>query len=220
MELLEAFKGRKSIRGFKPDPVPRDVIEPIIKNALWTPNWGNSQPWEICVIGPEIVKKISDAFVEKLTAGESMKPDLSMPDSWPPVHKRRYVDVGRMLFKTLGIAREDKAARMNHYMNMFKLFGAPNAIYICMDNRINPHYGPFDIGALTSNICTLAYEKGLGTCILACLAHFPDVVRKYVDISEDKLIIIGIAIGYPDEDHPAFSFRSTRDEGVISWHGF
>ncbi|MCP4725019.1 MAG: hypothetical protein GY863_08290 [bacterium] len=220
MELLNAVKGRHSIRKFKPDPVQRPVIEDIVKNALWIPNWGNTQPWEIFILGPDIIKKISDGFIEKLMGGETMKPELEMPDSWPPEHKKRYVEVGRDLFKIIGISRDDKEARMNYYLDMFRFFGAPNIIYICMDKEINPHYGPFDIGALSSNICMLAHEKGIGTCVMACLAHYPDVIRKHVSIPDNKIIVIGLAMGYADESDPSFSFRSTRDESVISWHGF
>lgn len=220
MELLDVIKGRKSIRGFKSDPVPRELIEDILKNALWAPSWGNTQSWEIVVIGHELLKKISEELVEKVMGGVPVKPDLPMPDSWPPKNKRRYVDVGRDLFATLGIQRGDKEARMDHYLNMYRFFGAPNAIYICMHKDINKHYGPFDLGALSSNICMLAYERGLGTCIMAVLSHYPDIVRKYANISDDMSIVIGIAIGYPDEDNPSYSFKSTRDEDVISWQGF
>ena len=120
----------------------------------------------------------------------------------------------------IGIQREDAKARMNYYMNIYRFFGAPNAIYICMDKGINQHYGPFDIGSITGTICLLAHEKGLGTCILAGSVHYPDVIRKYINIPESKIIVIGIAIGYPDTNNPIYSFKSGRDENIISWDAF
>ena len=220
MQLEEAIKGRKSIRGFKPDPVNRDVLQSILESSIWAPSWGNTQPWEIAVIGSDVVKKLITEFLKRIKAGDPGNPDLEMPDSWPAVNKRRYVDVGRGLFTSLGIERSDKEARSNHYLNMYSLFGAPNIIYIYMDKKISPYYGPFDLGAVTNNICLLAHEKGLGTCILACSSHFTDVIREHVDISKDKIIVIGIAIGYPDENNLSYHFKSTRDKNVISWHGF
>jgi nitroreductase len=220
MELMEAVKERKSVRAYKPDPVQRHLLEDIIKKALWVPSWGNTQPWEIHVIGSEILKKISNEFVEKASSGQIKKPELEMPVSWPSEHKKRYTETGRDLFNAVGIPREDTKARMNYYLTMYNFFGAPNAIYICMDKGINPHYGPFDIGAVTSCICMFAHEKGLGTCILASSVHYPDVIRKYTGIPENKIIVIGIAIGYPDTDNPSFFFKSTRDENLISWKAF
>ncbi|MDY6932884.1 MAG: nitroreductase [Spirochaetota bacterium] len=219
MEFIDVMKNRRSIRRFKSDTISRDIFDGILKDALWAPSWGNTQPWEIAVLGPDIIKKISNEFVENVTNGKPIDPDLEMPDSWPPKHKRRYVDVGRALFTTIGIERTDKEARFNHYLNMYKFFEAPHMIYVYQDKGISSHYGPFDLGALTNNICLLAYERGLGTCILASSAHYPDVIRKHTNISKDKLIIIGIAIGYPDENDPSYTFRSDRDESVISWHG-
>ncbi len=220
MNLLTAINGRRSVRGYKPDPVSRQELEYVVKNAIWAPNWGNTQPWEIAVIGHDIVNNLSEEFVKKVKAGETANPDLDMPSVWPDVHKNRYVSLGRSLFTSMGIERGDKEARQNHYFNMYRFFGAPNAIYIYMDKGINVHYGPFDIGALSNNICMLAHEKGLGTCILACVSHYPDVVRKYINIPDDKKIVIGIAVGYPDENHSSANFKSTRDEDIISWHGF
>jgi len=220
MELHEAVKGRKSIRAYKPDPVQRDVLEDILKKAIWAPSWGNTQPWEIHVAGREMLEKISDELIAKASSGEMTKPELTMPAAWPPEHKKRYTETGRDLFNAIGIQREDAKARMNYYMNIYRFFGAPNAIYICMDKGINQHYGPFDIGSITGTICLLAHEKGLGTCILAGSVHYPDVIRKYINIPESKIIVIGIAIGYPDTNNPIYSFKSGRDENIISWDAF
>ncbi len=220
MELIEAVKGRKSIRAFLSDPVPRDILEDILKKAIWAPSWGNTQPWEIYVAGHASLKKISDELIARASSGEIPKPELTMPSSWPADHKKRYTDTGRDLFKAIGIQREDTKARMDYYMNIYRFFGAPDAIYICMDRGINPHYGPFDAGALAGYICLLAHGKGLGTCILAGSVHYPDIVHRYLDIPESKIIVIGIAIGYPDINNPIYTFKSGRDEGVINWNGF
>ena len=65
----------------------------------------------------------------------------------------------------------------------------------------------------------MAYENGVGTCVLGAVANYPDVVRKHLNITENKNIVIGIALGYPDKENPAYRFKSARDEDVISWHG-
>src|SRR4030042_2451332 len=215
MDIIKVIHNRKSIRKFKSNPVPRNLIEDIIKSAIWVPNWGNTQPWEIHVVATDIVQKISEEFVRNMVSGVPSNPDLPMPSTWPDIQKSRYSETGRGLLKALGLTRDDKEGRLNYYINMFKFFDAPNLIYICMDQEINPHYGPLDIGALCSAICMLAYEKGIGTCMLASSVHYPDIVRKHVHVPPNKKIVIGIAIGYPDTDDPSFLYKSNRDENVI-----
>jgi nitroreductase len=201
-------------------PVNKQDIEHILKNAIWAPNWGNTQPWEITVLNSELVKELSKQFVRNLKAEIPPDPDLEMPVDYPTKNKKRYVILARDLFNTMGIKRQDKESRMEYYINMYSFFHAPAAIYLCMDKEISPAYGAFNLGALCMNISLLAHDKGLGTCVMACLCHYPDVIRKVTGIPENRNIVIGIALGYPDYEMPVNKFKSTRDEDVISWHGF
>lgn len=59
--FLELVKNTRSIRRFKPDPVPDEYIEQIIEAARWAPSGFNQQPWEFVVIRkPEFRKRISE----------------------------------------------------------------------------------------------------------------------------------------------------------------
>ena len=51
MNVIEAIKTRKSIRGYRPDPVPREVLRDILEVAGRSPSAMNSQPWEFVVLG-------------------------------------------------------------------------------------------------------------------------------------------------------------------------
>ena len=53
MEHTAAVKGRRSIRRFKPDPVPDTLIREILERALWSPSWANTQPWERACLQPQ-----------------------------------------------------------------------------------------------------------------------------------------------------------------------
>ena len=50
MELLQAIKGRRTIRRFKPEPVPRELLERLIQEAMWAPSAMNTQPWKFIVL--------------------------------------------------------------------------------------------------------------------------------------------------------------------------
>jgi nitroreductase len=95
-------------------------------------------------------------------------------------------------------------------LNMFRFFGAPHCIYLTFDNSLKVPYSMFDMGLVTENICLAATDEGLGTCIMGQVAKYPQVVREVVDIPKEKNIVVGIALGKPDPDAPANSFRSER----------
>lgn len=60
-EFAKLVKGRRTIRKFKPDPIPDESIEKILDVARWAPSGANSQPWEFIVIkDPEMRKEVGD----------------------------------------------------------------------------------------------------------------------------------------------------------------
>jgi nitroreductase len=218
LELKESIEQRKSVRAYRLDPVPRGVLEEILKRALRAPSWGNTQPWKMTVVGPAALQAIIGESVKKVQSGEGTRPDLAVPGEWPKELDRRYRDNGRKLFEVLGIAREDQEKRSAHRLSMFRFFGAPQAIYLHQDRTLSA-YSIFDAGLLAQNIALLSEEKGLGTCFLAVSVLFPEVIRKHTGIPDTDRILIGLAIGYPDEDAPINRFRSGREpvENLVRW---
>lgn len=63
MDLHNFLRTRRSIRRFKPDPVPDSVIEKILLTATFAPSAHNRQPWRFCVLTDTTVKqKLADAM--------------------------------------------------------------------------------------------------------------------------------------------------------------
>jgi nitroreductase len=50
MDLMEAIKGRRSIRKYKPDPIPEDALQKIMEAVRWSPSWANTQCWEVIIV--------------------------------------------------------------------------------------------------------------------------------------------------------------------------
>ena len=211
MELDQAVQGRRSIRAFLPDPIPRDKIQKIVELARWAPSWGNTQPWEIVVADGEKTRSLAKAFEEEVMKGAGPRSDILMPVEFPELHKKRYIGLGRDLLTFLGVARDDAEGRRQHYLNMYKFFGAPAVIYLVIDGRLNEPYSCLDLGSIGTTICYAAVQEGLGTIYLAASMHYPDIVKKVLEIPEDKKVVIGIAIGVPHPDAPASLFRSSRE---------
>ena len=66
MELLQAIKGRRSIRAFKKQNVPEEIVEKLIDAASWAPSAGNIQPWEFVIVRkPAVKKKLAQAALNQ-----------------------------------------------------------------------------------------------------------------------------------------------------------
>jgi nitroreductase len=220
MDVIDAVVTRKSIRAFRPDPVPKKVIEEIMERALWAPSWGNTQPWNFTIVGGTTLEKIKEDSVRLLQNDSPTQPEYEMPTEFNEIQTSRYRDLGKDLFQALGIERGDKEARKLHLVNMTRCFGAPCVAYLHLHKDFNA-YALMDGGIILQTIALLAVEQGLGTSILARSVRYPSVIRKYVPIPEDQVLVMGVAIGYPDVDHPASQFRSKRGklEKFVRWVG-
>jgi len=217
MDVIEAIKTRKSIRGFKPTPVPRQILEEIIGIATRAPSAVNTQPWEITVVGGEALENIKKENLERLAAGE---PPEGMPH-FEGKYRERQVALAIQIFKLMDITREDKEKRAKWMERGFRYFDAPAGIILSMDSSLKP-VSWFDMGTLTQTICLTAASYGLGTCIHDTGIAYPDVIRKYVPVPESSQLVISMAIGYPDWDFPANELHSEREslENVVTWCGF
>jgi nitroreductase len=219
MELLEALKTRRSIRAFKPLAVERGLITQILEAARWSPSWGNTQPWELVVVTGDRMKRLTADLVEAFEKKVPSNPDVPMPEIFPDVYKERYMACAAGLFGAMGVARDDKARRWGHMVNMTRGFGAPAAIYVIFTAELNEPYTMFDLGCITHGICLAAHALGLGVCILAQLARNPDIVRRHLNLTPAHKIVVGMALGYPDLAASANAFRTEREplEKFVSW---
>lgn len=221
MELVEAVKTRRSIRGYKPTPVSRDIIVQILDVARWAPSGSNTQPWEFFVLGGEVLEKVKDALQQKFLAGAEPNPDFPITSSQPAIYMERRVTLVSALYPFLGFAREDREKRREWYLKMMRAFDAPNVMLVATEADSGDSWAMFNIGAVTQTISLVALEFGLGTCIEGALVQYPDVVREIAGIPHSKRLAVGIAIGYPDWDLPANQFRSSREplDRIVTWCG-
>jgi nitroreductase len=219
MELLEALKTRRSIRAFKPQAVERGLITQVLEAARWSPSWGNTQPWELVVVTGDRVKRLTADLVEAFEKKVPANPDVPMPETFPDVYKERYMACAAGLFGAMGVARDDKASRWGHMVNMTGGFGAPVIIYVIFNAELNEPYTMFDLGAITQSICLAAHARGLGICIEAQLARNPDIVRRHLNLTPAHKIVVGLALGYPDLEALANAFRTDREplEKFVIW---
>jgi nitroreductase len=218
MDLLKAIDARKSIRAFKPEPVPRDVLMAILGIATRAPSSVNSQPWEFFIAQGEALKGLKRASLEEYRLGKLPVPELGMGRSkgvaptLEGIFRERQVGLAKQIFKLVGIQKGDKAGTEKWNESMVQFYEAPTIIVIVIDKILQSKWPIVDVGLVTGYIALVAQHYGLGTCIMRAIVDYPEQVRKIVGIPNSKFIIVGIAIGYPDWDHPVNELRTDREK--------
>jgi nitroreductase len=223
MDVIEAVKKRKSIRCYKLDPVPKEILEQILELASRAPSAMNTQPWEFTVLTGEVLENVRRSNVALLNSGALPNPE-HVVTSWPKesIYRQRQVNLAKQIFQLMDIPREDKEKRAKWLERGFRYFDAPAVIIISTDRCLSESGPLLDIGAAIQNICLAALHFGLGTCIQDQGVAYPEVLRKYAHIPESKRIIAAIAIGYPDWDFPANKVETEREPitNTATWLGF
>jgi nitroreductase len=223
MEFEKLIKERRSIRGYKKDPVPRDVIEEIIEVAKWSPSSMNTQPWNVHVVTGEPLERIRKGNTENMMSGVPPKRDFPMKEKYEGLHRQRQIDIAIQLFEAMGIERDDKEKRMDWVMRGFRQFDAPVSVVLTYDKYLEPAaISQFDLGAITHAIVLAAWERGLGCVINGQGIMQSDVVREHAGISDDQNIMICIAMGFPNNDFVANDVKSVREdnEKFVRYVGF
>ena len=207
MDVVQAIKERRSIRAFKPDPVPREKIEELLTLALQAPSAINLQPWEFTiVVGEErerLSRRLIKAYKEKqISCGPgNVKP---LPQE---VTARGAQSIGEMKPLT-----EEMGINFDRFINegSCNFYGAPAAIIISIDNAFSK-YNYVDIGITLGYMVLAAHSAGLWTCPIGLILAYSDEIKDELSIPENKNVIIGVALGYPDWDAPINRFKSSRE---------
>ena len=202
MNVSETLQTRHSCRAFKPDPIDKDELLAMLNTALRTPSWANSQPWEIFVAGGELLKEINMEFLKDYP-NIPANLDIPRPKNWPSAITKRQKEFISGISLAAG-----EAAKQFGELNQ-KFFNAPAVIYLCMDKSLTT-WSMFDLGALSQSIMLMAAENGLATIPAAILVYYPEILRNKLDIPDNYSIVLGIAIGYEDKQHPINKFKSAR----------
>jgi len=211
MKVSEALATRKSVRAFKPDPVPAGTIRAILEQAARAPSGGNLQPWKVyALLGDardELVRRVAERRKEK-AMGELPEYHIYPPGLTEPYKTRRF-RIGEAMYATMNIPREDKMARLGFFQGNWEFFGAPVGLIFTIDRQMQQGQWS-DLGMYLQSIMLLAREYGLHTCPQEAWAVWHSVIRDYLSVPENEMIFCGMAIGHADESHPVNGLVSER----------
>ena len=211
MEFDEVVRGRRSIRGYRPDPVPKALIEEILGLAMRAPSSMNTQPWNFYVVTGEALDRIRAGNTERMVTGVPQSREFRTGQPFAGRHRDRQVGVAKQLFSAMGIARDDKDMRQDWVLRGFRQFDAPVCIIVTYDRELDGSDDtPFDCGAVTTTLVNAAWSRGLGAVINSQGIMQSPVVREHAGIADDQVIMKSIALGWPDHDFPANAVVSER----------
>src|SRR4030043_436907 len=173
MDLIKAMNERKSIRAFKPDPIPRESLEEILRLSIQAPSAINLQPWEFIVVTGEEKERLS----RRLIKAYKEKQITCSPDTVKPLPKT----YGRRGAKTLEAMKpffDEMKVDLNHYIHegSCRFYGAPVAIIICLDDAFS-QARMVDIGIALGYLLLSAHGFGLATCPIGLIVAYEDYIK-------------------------------------------
>jgi nitroreductase len=211
---------RFSCRGYLSKSVPREIIEQILSTAQLTASWCNSQPWHVVVTEGEGTQRFGRALFAHAQKTPPPKPDFPFPERYVGIYKERQRECGWQLYEAVGVAYGDRSASQRQSLENFRFFGAPHVAIISSERDLGV-YGVLDCGGYVSNFLLAAKTRGVASIAQAALAVYSDFVHDYFGIPDHRMIVCGISFGYPDPNHPANSFRTSRAHlsEAVRWVG-
>ena len=220
MDLKNCILTRKSVRAYKAAPVPKELLARILDEARRSPSCANTQPWEFAVFGGQTMEEMRKAYRERFLSGIAPNPEIPYPFmAWPEPFRSRRMALSRKQYFHLGIDPDNSEQVKQHGLRGFGFFGAPNGIIIYFSDTL-PAWSILDVGIVLQTILLLAHNYGLGCCPQVQMVAYPDIIRRLMNIPSSKKIVVGVSIGYPDEEdiiNKGVTDRLALDD-MVTWH--
>lgn len=203
MNVYEAVRSRRSVRGFLDRPVPRAVLTRVLSAALHAPSGGNLQPWHLCLLSGSHLEDLKSRVRRRIEAGDTgdLLPVQPYPADLPAVYAQRLADMGERRYGALGIARGDIEGRARIRARNWECFGAPAALFCYLDERMLPPQW-MDAGIFLQSVMLLLRAEGLDSCPQIAWAEYHRTVAGVIRPPEGHVLACGMSIGYADPQEP------------------
>ncbi|WP_407146717.1 nitroreductase [Bradyrhizobium sp. ORS 86] len=209
MNVDEAIRLRRSVRGFLPREVPDAILREVFALAQCAPSNCNVQPWTPHVMSGEKLKRLREALVAAGLRDEPIKPDWPADGKFTGIYRERQVGAAQALYGAMGVARSDTVGRKLAYVRNYAFFDAPHAVLIFMPEPFDTREAT-DIGMYAQTLMLALTARGIGSCAQGALGLFPDIVREQLEIPGNYKLLFGISFGYEDCDVKANTARVNR----------
>jgi 5,6-dimethylbenzimidazole synthase len=202
-DFLALVHTRRSIRRFKPEGIPQELLEKILEAGRWAMSGANAQPWEFVVVrDAQMRTKVVDSWLapnqEAYVIEQTRVPEARHHQLRSPLTTPSFKDAP-VLIVMLGDRRTYQATVLG--ANFLVTEGASDAIYL--KNMANA----------TQNLHLAAAAAGLGSEWISVNRPWGQALKKILDIPEILEVQTLAAIGYPVYK-PGPSYRRSLAEIV------
>jgi len=200
MTMEEERADPRRCPAYRAETVPEAVLREAFDRARWSPCWQGLSGWHIWVLAGEVLERFKGELTRRLQADSPAEPELDGPDrAWPELCLARTARLMAVREETAAMehlegSREDKLSRLG------ELFGAPCLLLYGVDCRAAGMQGCLDSGAFVHSMCEALHDEGLDTCVLATAVRYPEVLHAMLTNEAHRLFVVGVAVGYPEED--------------------
>ena len=214
------IRSRKTVRAFRPDPVPRSQLVEIIEVARTAPSNFNTQPWRVHVLAGAAKRALSEA-ISRVHSANTHPPFSPFPQPPPPDCAARLNDFGRRFYTTLSIDRSDMAARARQTGRNFLFFDAPVGFIFTIDSALTKHSW-LDFGLFLQNLMLAAHARGLATCPQVSFVRYQSVIAEELGLAPEEAVTCGMSLGYADKQAAVNHLGMPREpiEQFTRWLGF
>ena len=222
MLLSDAIRARRSVRAFKPDPVPLALVQEILADAARAPSGTNIQPWKVHVVAGEVRDRlVAEVLAHRETNPEDARAEFPRTGKRKEPYTSRMRTLGKEMYGLIGIPKGDQAANWAQWGRNYKFFDAPVGIIFTIDRDLDS-MSFLDIGMFMQTMLLSAKARGLDTCAQGAWNNYWSVTRRVLNVPEDEYIIAGVSLGYADETSPVNTLVSGREplESFATFHGF
>ncbi len=214
------MRARKTVRAFRPDPVPRARLVEILEMSRTAPSTFNTQPWRVHLLAAEAKRALGEAIL-RAHAANTTPPFSPFPQPPPPDCSARQDDFGRRYYSALGIDRADMAARSRQTGRNFLFFDAPVGAIFTIDAVLTKHSW-LDCGLFLQNFMLAAQARGLATCPQVSFVRYQLIIAEQLGLAPDEAVVCGMSLGYADEQAAVNRLEMPREpvERFTRWLGF
>lgn len=168
MSVIEAITTRRSVPQFKPDPVPKELIQRLLDAAVWVPNHRMTEPWQFYVLGETTKRKFAE--IRRDFRKQSL-PNPDAPEVKPALQK--IVDDTVKTPVVIIVTSRGHTDPELQEENYWATFGAVYAFMLA------------------------AWAEGLGTYFrTGSIREYP-LLRQMLNLEDDQRIIGVVYAGYP-----------------------
>ena len=206
MNIDVAIKGRRSIRQYKENPVPQELIRKILEAGTYAPSGKNSQPWRFQVFTGEPKTKLTTVFRSSLEEMKGIIGEKNMGSSYNTCSIMERAPVIVIVWNTQSGLKDrlgEVVAKISKRVKRLREFGHPAALQ--------------GVSAAIQNMLLTAHSLGLGSLWIGDICYAIDDLEKH--LGKPWELVAAVAIGWPTEEEASEPPRKRLDvDEVTEFH--